>query len=66
MSPKFIELHWYGKPALINLDLVVSFQNQKFSDINEHTYIVDETYEEIKQLITEAQNSEEKEEKFPG
>lgn len=56
MSPKFIELHWHGKPALINLNLVVSFQNGKFSDINEHTYVVDESYEEIKQLIEEAKN----------
>lgn len=58
MSPKFIELHWYGKPALINLNLVVSFQNGEFSDINEHTYVVDESYEEIKQLVLEAQNND--------
>ncbi len=58
MSPKFIELHWHGQPALFNLDNVIAFRDHNFIDITGHDYLIDESYEEIKQLIMEAKNDD--------
>lgn len=54
MNTKFIELHWYKQPALFNLDSVVLFQDKNFTDIRGHDYVIDESYDEIKELIIKA------------
>ena len=58
MSPKFIELHWYGKPALFNLNHIIAFRDHNFIDSTGHDYLIDESYEEIKQLLMETQNND--------
>lgn len=51
MMPKFIELHWHGEPALINADSIAIIREREFRDVAGHSYEIDESYEEIQELI---------------
>lgn len=51
MIPKFIELHWHGEPALINVDSIAIIREREFHDVAGHSYEIDESYEEIQELI---------------
>ena len=54
MMSKFIELHWHGQPASINVDSISIFKDMEFKDISGREYSIDESYDEIKQLILDA------------
>lgn len=63
---KFIELHFHGEPALFNLNHIIAFRDHNFLDNIGHNYFIDESYEEIKQLITETKNNDGESEKIFG
>lgn len=54
MMSKFIELHWHGEPASINVDSISIFKDMEFKDISGREYSIDESYDEIKALIKDA------------
>ena len=51
MNPRFIQLHWHGVPALINLDHIIIIKDHGFIDSCGHEYEIDESYDEILSVI---------------
>ena len=54
MMSKFIELHWHGEPASINVDSISIFKDMEFKDISGREYSIDESYDEVKAIIKDA------------
>ena len=54
MYPKFIELHWHGQPASINIDAISIIKDFEFKDTSGCEYSVDESYDDLKRMITDA------------
>lgn len=52
MEQKIIELHWYGEPALVNVNNIAIMKNNGFIDTSGREYSIDETYDDLKTLIT--------------
>ena len=53
MYPRFIEVHEGGDPFSVNIDRITWIYNGTIKT-EEHIFNVDESYENIKQLISEA------------
>ena len=54
MMPKFVELHWHGIPASINVDSIAMFKDHEFLDCEGNCHEIDESYEDVKKLVTDS------------
>lgn len=53
IKPSFITLHWNNIPALVNVNNVVIMKNNEFKDITGHSYLIDESYDDLVLLLTQ-------------